>query len=115
MRDDRGGGTRMEQLIYQEMTEEEKSLDWFIATTVLSDSVLLKTLQERQAGNEKHAIIAVVENGALKDAYVSPESAVIKDFPFDQVRHAFEYYEIGDEICLVIVRDNKVVISIRGD
>ena len=62
----------MENLIYQEMTEEEKSLDWFIATTVLSDALLLKSLEERQSGNKKHAIIAVVENGALKDAYVSP-------------------------------------------
>ena len=105
----------MEQLIYEEMTEEEKSLDWFITTTVLSDTLLLKSLEERQSGREKHAIIAVVENGALKDAYVSPESAVVKNFPFDQVRHAFDYYEIGDEICLVIVRDNKVVISIRGE
>ena len=106
----------MEQLIYQEMTEEEeKSLDWFITTTVLSDTPLLKSLEERQSGGEKHAIIAVVENGALKDAYVSPESAVVKNFPFDQVRHGLDYYEIGDEICLVIVRGNKVVISIRGE
>ena len=105
----------MDQLIYQEMTEAEKSLDWFISTTVLSDALLLKSLEERQSTGEKHAIIAVVENGALKDAYVSPESAVISNFPFDQVRHAFDYYEIGDEICLVVVRDNKVVISIRGE
>ena len=104
----------MKDLIYQEMSREESSLDWRITAGVMSDKVLMKTLEESQSSGEKHAVIARVENGELKEAYVSPEAAVKKSFPFDPVLQAFEAYETAKGICLLIVRDNKAVISING-
>jgi hypothetical protein len=104
----------MHDLIYQEMSKEESSLDWRITASVMSDKVLMKTLEESQSAGEKHAVIARVENGVLKEAWVSPEGAVKKSFPFDPVRQAFEAYTADKGVCLVIVRDNKAVISINS-
>ena len=103
-----------EKLTYQEMSEEESSLDWHVTTAVMSDKVLMKTLEESQSLGEKHAVIARVENGVMREAYVSPESAVKRNFPFNAVQQAFEYYDARDGVCLVIVRDHKVAISVNG-
>jgi hypothetical protein len=107
-------GEAMEDLVYQEMSEEENALDWQVTRKVMADSVLMKTLEESQASGEKHAVVARVEEGTLTEAYVSPETAVRKLFPFGPVEQAFEYYDPRDGVCLVIVRDGKVVISING-
>ena len=104
----------MHDPIYQEMSREESSLDWRITARVMSDKVLMRTLEESQSSGEKHAVIALVEDGELKEVYVSPEAAVKKSFPFDPVRQAFEAYTADKGVCLVIVRDNKAVISING-
>jgi hypothetical protein len=104
----------MEDLVYQEMSLEENALDWRITRKVMADRVLMKTLEESQASGEKHAVIARVEDGALKETYVSPETAVRKQFPFSPVEQAFSYYDSRDGVCLVIVRDGKVAISING-
>jgi hypothetical protein len=103
-----------EKLIYEEMSQEESSLDWHVTTTVMSDKILMKTLEESQSFGEKHAVIARVENGVMRETYVSPESAVKRNFPFNAVRQAFEYYDARDGVCLVIVRDHKVAISVNG-
>ncbi len=103
-----------EKLIYQEMSQEESSLDWQITTAVMSDKILMKTLEESQSLGEKHAVIARVENGVMRETYVSPESAVKRSFPFNAVQQAFEYYDARDGVCLVIVRDHKVAISVNG-
>ena len=104
----------MEQVAYQEMSPGESSLDWSVTSRVLSDAVLMRTLQASQSGGEKHAVIARVEHGELIESYISPETAVRKNFPFDPVRRAFDAYDIADGVCLLIVRDNKAVISING-
>jgi hypothetical protein len=103
-----------ETLIYQEMSQEESSLDWHVTTTVMSDKVLMKTLEESQALGEKHAVIVRVENGMVQEMYISPEAAVKRNFPFNAVQQAFEYYDARDGVCLVIVRDRKVAISVNG-
>ena len=104
----------MEELVYQEMSAEENELDWRVTRKVMSDRVLMKTLEDSQASGGKHAVVARVENGDFQEAYVSPEAAVKKLFPFGPVAQAFEYYDPRDGVCLVIVRDGKVVISING-
>jgi hypothetical protein len=104
----------MATLVYQEMSGEESELDWRITRRVMADAVLMKTLQESQSSGEKHAIIARVEKGELTEAYVSPESAVTKSFPFEPVREAFAAYTTDRGVCLLIVRDDKAVISING-
>jgi hypothetical protein len=107
-------GEAMENLVYQEMSSEENALDWGITKKVMSDRVLMKTLEESQANGEKHAVIARVEEGVLKETYVSPETAVRRQFPFSPVEQAFAYYHSRDGVCLVIIRDGKVAISING-
>ena len=97
-----------EKLIYQEMSQEESTLDWRVTTAVMSDKTLMKTL------GEKHAVIARVEDGVLREASISPESAVKRAFPFNAVEQAFQYYDARDGVCLVIVRDHKVAISVNG-
>jgi hypothetical protein len=104
----------MKDLVYQEMSEEENVLDWQVTRTVMSDRVLMKTLEESQASGEKHAVVARVEEGTLRETYVSPETAVKRLCPFGPVEQAFEYYDPKDGVCLVIIRDGKVVISING-
>jgi hypothetical protein len=104
----------MEHVVYKEMSPEEHMLDWRITRAVMSDAVLMETLQASQAQGEKHAVIAIVEDGQLAETYVSPETAVKKSFPFDPVMQAFEYYEVNDGVCLLIVRDGKAVISVNG-
>jgi hypothetical protein len=104
----------MENVVFQEMSPQERMLDWRITRQVMSDAVLMETLQASQSLGEKHAVIAMVENGKLKEAYVSPETAVKKSFPFDPVMQAFNYYEVNDGVCLVIVRDGKAAISVNG-
>jgi len=103
-----------EKLIYQEMSQEESALDWHVTTTVMADKTLMKTLEESQSQGEKHAVIVRVENGVMTEASISPESAVKKSFPFDAVEQAFQYYNARDGVCLVIVRDHKVAISVNG-
>jgi hypothetical protein len=104
----------MEDLVYQEMSEEENALDWLVTRAVMSDPVLMKTLEESQASGEKHAVVARVQEGTLRETYISPEAAVRRLFPFGPVELAFEYYDPRDGVCLVIVRDGKVVVSING-
>jgi hypothetical protein len=104
----------VETVVYQEMSPEESGLDWSVTSRVLSDSVLMSTLQASQSGGEKHAVIARVEHGELRETYVSPETAVRKNFPFNAVRQAFDAYDIADGVCLLIIRDNKAVISLNG-
>jgi hypothetical protein len=50
----------------------------------------------------------------LAETSISPEAAVKKRFPFDPVNRAFQYYNIKDGVCLVIVRDGKVAISLNA-
>ena len=38
-----------EKLIYQEMSQEESTLDWQVTTTVMADTTLMKTLEESQS------------------------------------------------------------------
>ena len=103
----------MENVVYQEMAPEERMLDWRITRLVMADSVLMNTLHASQAG-EKHAVIALVENGELRETYVSPELAVKKSFPFNPVMQAFDYYDVQHGVCLLIVRDGKAVISLNS-
>jgi hypothetical protein len=104
----------VDNVVYKEMSPEESSLDWSVTSRVLADSVLMRTLQDSQSGGEKHAVIALVERGELIESYVSPETAVKKKFPFNPVRQAFDAYDPAYGVCLLIVRDNKAVISING-
>jgi hypothetical protein len=104
----------MEDLSYEEMSQEESNLDWRVTTSVMSDKVLMKTLEESQALGEKHAVIALVEDGELKETYISPESAVKRQFSFNAVQQAFDVYDARNGVCLVIVRDRKVAISINS-
>ncbi len=99
---------------YQDIGPDERAMDWRITARILSDRVLMKTLEDSQAAGEKHAVVARVEHGELKEAYVSPEAAVKKSFPFNAVEYAFSAYQVGRGVCLVLVRDNKAVISING-
>jgi len=104
---------RME-LVYREMGPEEQELDWRITRAVMGDRVLMQTLEVAQASGEKHAVVALVEGGSLTEAYVSPAGAVKAAYPFHAVEQAFDFYDPGAGVCLVIVRDGKVVISING-
>ncbi len=104
----------MEQIVYQEMAPEESSLDWSVTRRVLADRVLMKTLEAAQAGGEKHAVIALVTRGEVTETFISAEAAVRKQYPFDAVKQAFDVYDTGGGVCLLIVRDGKAVISING-
>ena len=101
-------------VVYEEMGPDEQELDWRVTRQVMADSTLMGTLQNVQSTGEKHAVIARVENGQLVEVYVSPESAVKAAYPFNAVEHAFDFYDPSSGVCLVIVRDGKVVISING-
>jgi hypothetical protein len=104
----------IENIVYQEMSPDERMLDWRITRQVMSDAVLMNTLHASQAQGEKHAVIALVENGELKETYVSPEQAVKKNFPFEPVTRAFDFYDAKGGVCLLIVRDGKAVISVNS-
>jgi hypothetical protein len=104
----------MENVVYQEMSPDEQVLDWRITHQVMADAVLMNTLHASQAQGEKHAVIALVESGELKETYVSPEQAVKKNFPFNPVTQAFDFYEVQGGVCLLIVRDGKAVISVNS-
>ena len=104
----------MDNVVYREMSPDEQTLDWSITRKVMSDAVLMQTLQAAQSEGEKHAVVAMVENGRLKETYVSPEVAVKKSFPFTPVVQAFDFYEVNKGVCLLIVRDGKAVISVNG-
>ena len=104
----------MDDVVYREMSPGEQTLDWGVTRKVMSDAVLMQTLQAAQSQGEKHAVVAMVENGQLKETYVSPEAAVKKSFPFTPVVQAFDFYEINKGVCLLIVRDGKAVISVNG-
>ena len=99
---------------YQDIGPDERTMDWRITTHILSDKVLMKTLEESQSGGEKHAVVALVQGGELQEAYVSPEAAVKRNYPFNAVDQAFSAYKIGRGVCLLLVRDHKAVISING-
>jgi len=101
-------------LVYREMGPDERDLDWSVTSRVMRDRVLMSTLEASQAQGEKHAVVAIVENGELSETYVSPESAVMKAYPFDPVRQAFDAYNPHGGVCLLIVRDDAVAISING-
>lgn len=102
------------ELVYREMGPDEQELDWRITRAIMGDKTLMQTLEGAQASGEKHAVVAIVERGTLTEAYVSPASAVKTAYPFHAVTQAFDFYDPGAGVCLVIVRDGKVVISING-
>lgn len=102
------------EIRYEDIGPEERAMDWRVTRQVMSDPVLMKLLQDSQAAGEKHAVVARVEDGQLVEAYVSPESAVKKGYPFNAVEQAFAAYHAGRGVCLLLVRDNKAVISING-
>ena len=104
----------MDRVIYEEMSPEESDPDWSVTRRVLSDGVLMSTLEAAQAGGEKHAVVALVTSGEVTETYVSPERAVKTRYPFDAVRQAFAVYERDGGVCLLIVRDGRAVISING-
>ncbi len=104
----------MPEYVYKEMGPAEEDLDWRVTRKVMGDAALMKLLQDSQSGGEKHAIIAIVENGVFKEAYVSPEKAVKAAYPFNAIRQAFDSYTTEGGVCLVIVRDNAVAVSING-
>jgi hypothetical protein len=101
-------------VVYEEMSPDERMLDWRITRQVMADAVLMNTLHASQAQGEKHAVIALVKNGELLETYVIPEQAVKKSFPFDPVMQAFEFYDARGGVCLLIVRDGKAVISVNS-
>lgn len=100
--------------VYEEMGPEEQDLDWSVTRQVMKDQQLLSTLLDAEEGGEKHAIVALVSQGEVKDLYVSPESAVKEKFPFNPISDAFDFYVPGHSVCLVIARDNRVVVSVNG-
>jgi len=104
----------MEKIVYEEMSPEETDLDWSVTRRVMGDPILMNTLQSAQVAGEKHAVIALVTNGEITEIYVSPESAVKKQYPFEAVKQAFSVYDTNGGVCLLIVREGKAVISING-
>ncbi len=102
------------EVTYEDMGPQERALDWRVTTRIMSDKVLMKTLENSQAGGTKHAVVALVRDGELLEAYVSPEDAVKKSYPFDPVHQAFAAYQAGRGVCLLIERDGKAVISINS-
>jgi len=103
-----------DEVRYQDIGPEERAMDWRVTTRILSDKVLMKTLEDSQSGGEKHAVVARVDNGELTEAYVSSEEAVKRSFPFNAVQQAFDAYRAGRGVCLLLVRDGKAVISLNG-
>ena len=104
----------MADYVYEEMRPDEEDLDWSVTRQVMKDQQLLSTLLDAEQGGEKHAIVALVSQGEVKETYVSPESAVKERFAFHALEDAFEFYVPGHSVCLVIVRDNRVVVSVNG-
>jgi hypothetical protein len=104
----------MDTIVYEEMAAEESNLDWMVTWRVLSDSVLMETLQAAQADGEMHAVIAIVVAGEVTGTFVSPESAVKKQYPFSAVKQALDVYDVDGGVCPLIVRDGKAIISING-
>jgi hypothetical protein len=104
----------MHPVVYREMSPEEHDLDWSVTRRVMGDKVLMTTLQASQALGEKHAVVAIVEHGEVRETYISSEPAVTRAFPFDPVKQAFEQYNVHGGVCLLIVRDGRAVISING-
>ena len=102
------------EVTYEERGPQENVLDWTITRRVMSDRVLMKTLEDSQSGGGKHAVVARVEKGELVEAYVSPEDAVKKSYPFAPVEQAFDAYQAGRGVCLLVVRDGKAAISINS-
>jgi hypothetical protein len=102
------------EISYHDIEPGERAMDWRVTARIMSDRVLMKTLEDCQSAGEKHAVVARVQDGKIVEAYVSPESAVKKSFPFTPVEQAFEAYQAGRGVCLLLVRDNKAVISING-
>ncbi len=100
--------------VYEEMGPDEQELDWSVTRQVMKDQQLLSTLLDAEQGGEKHAIVALVSQGELKETYVSPESAVKEKFPFNALQDAFDFYVPGHSVCLVILRDQRVVVSVNG-
>jgi hypothetical protein len=100
-------------VVYEEMGPGEAALDWSVTRRVLSDAVLMATLDASQAEGEKHAVVALVTAGVLQEAYVSPARAVKAAYPFNAVEQAFDAYTIGRGVVLLIVRDSRAVISIN--
>jgi hypothetical protein len=103
----------MDSVVYQDMAPDEEQLDWTVTRRVFGDAVLMRTLKAAEDAGEKHAVVALVEHGELRETFVSSREAVERQYPFNPVRHAFEAYEPGDGVCLLIVRDGKAVISIN--
>ncbi len=103
-----------ESLVYEDMGPEEQELDWRVTRSIMADATLMGTLQNAQSTGQKHAVVALVERGELKEAYVSPQDAVQNAYPFGAVRNAFSVYLPSSGVCLVIVRDGRVVISINS-
>ena len=96
------------------MGPDEQELDWRVTRGVMADATLMGTLQNAQSTGQKHAVVALVESGQVKETYISPEAAVKTAYPFNAVQHAFDLYDPSNGVCLVIVRDGRVVISING-
>ncbi len=101
-------------VVYEEMRPDESALDWSVTRRVLSDAVLMATLEASQGEGQKHAVVALVTRGVLQEAYVSPEPAVKAAYPFNAVEQAFDAYAIGRGVVLLIVRDGRAVISINS-
>ncbi len=85
-----------------------------MTSRVLADAVLMRTLEDSQSGGEKHAVIALVEHGVVRETYVSPESSREKELPLQRGAAGLRRLRISDGVCLLIVRDGKAVISING-
>jgi hypothetical protein len=99
-------------LKYKELSPSEKLLREDILDWVLDDDEIMSAVGGFHGKGKRCAVVVWVEDGDIDDGYISDDVAVNDQFDFEPVREAVESYDPDHDVCVVLVRDDKVAVLI---
>ncbi len=101
-------------LIYAPLEESEAAPTGEIVYAILTNRRIMQMVQELHAVNIRCAVIVVLETDQIKDVSVREKAQIAKRFPQEEIRNALSSYDLDNNVCLILVRDDKVCEVVAG-
>jgi hypothetical protein len=101
-------------LKYKNLTMSEMGIGQEVLSWVLDDDEIMSVVEDFHGRSKRCAVVVWLVEDEIDDAYISDDTAVKDEFELKKVHEAVDKYDPQNNLCVVIVRDEKAAVLI-GD
>jgi hypothetical protein len=101
----------MNRLRFRPLQPHEQELGMALTQFALGDEDVVRDVSARHEAGERCAVVCLADEA---DGFVADQAEIQKRFPFPAVIESLSSYDPIDSVCLIIVREGLVSVSIIG-